>query len=163
MGLIRLLSGLEVGAWLLLGSFVLLPLAPDCPLRLPLSLSPCLGSRGCRVQSERASRGAPQPRAGNGAPELQRRLAHPAQCGRWGPLPLLLPPAAAGPPPSCLEALGSENPRRHLAERRGRGRARGSCRRDPLGILLDSGRGGWALWRARGRAGGGKTAELSQS
>lgn len=135
MGLIRLLSGLEVGAWLLLGSFVLLALAPDCPLRLPLSLSPCLGSRGCRVQSERASRGAPQPRAGNGAPELQRRLAHPAQCGRWGPLPLQLPPAAAGPPPSCLEAPGSENPmrRRHLAERRGRGRRGAAAGGTPWG------------------------------
>lgn len=42
-------------------------------------------------------------------------------------------------------------------------RGLGSCGRDPLGTSLDSGRGGRDPRRGAGRAGGGKTAELSQS
>lgn len=143
-GLSRLLARL-VGAWLPLGSCLLRPPASDCPLRWPLSPSSCLQARGCRGQSERASREPRLPRAGNGAPELQHRLEPPARCGRWGRLQLLLLPAAAaaaaaGPSPSelpsCLEAPPSGSPwRRHLAERWGRGLKTGLLQAGPLGHL----------------------------
>lgn len=128
-----------------LGSCVLRLPAPDCPLLRPQSLPPCLRGQGCRGHGERSSHGPRLLRAGNGAPELQRRWEHGARCGRWALLSLLLPPAVAGPrhqePPTRLEASRSRSPRqwRHLAERWGRGRARSSCGRDPLGTSQDWG------------------------
>lgn len=128
-----------------LGSCVLRLPAPDCPLRRPQSLPSCLRGQGFRGRSERSSRGPRLLRAGNGAPEPQRRWEHGVRCGRWALLPLQLPPAVAGPshqePPTRLEASRSRSPRqwRHLAERWGRGRARSSCGRDPLGTSQDSG------------------------
>lgn len=93
-----------------LGSCVLRLPAPDCPLLRPQSLPPCLRGQGCRGHGERSSRGPRLLRAGNGAPELQRRWEHGARCGRWALLSLLLPPAVAGPrhqePPTASRRLG---------------------------------------------------------
>lgn len=137
------------------GAAVPSPLPPDCPLRRQRSQPPCLRARGCRRQSERTSRGR-LPRAGNGAPGLQRPSEHRARGGRWvGSLccSRRRRPGRAGPrlpePPARLAAPppGSPRLRRHLAGRWGRGprgKGAGRCGQDPLGTRQDSGGGGWA-------------------
>lgn len=152
------------------------PLAPDCPLRRLRSLPLCLPTRGCRGQSDRASRGLRLPGAGNGAPWLQPLSEH--RCGAGGGVcspccSRRRQPGRAGPrhpePPAGLKAPppGSPRRRRHLAGRWGRGRE-GDREGEGWGAVA-----GGTLWglgvRRLGPTEGvrtcrwRKTAELSQS
>lgn len=145
----------------MLGSGFPRPPASVCPLqRRCCGLSRCRGARGCRGQSEHASRGHGSPEQvmgrrgcsadGSARPGAGGGICSPAApAGGGGGDP---PPEATRPPPGssarsspvpCGGEVGAGPGERGDLWVWGLGR----CGRDPLGTSRDSRRGGWAQRR----------------